>query len=494
MLATAPELKLFCHLSEKMAGREIRTFSELVDYVRGLAPSFDPAPTLLACFQLLKEMSWGFLRELSRSEYPKLWKELVIPHPEFPAAGDLKRNISIANIYICMLDIHGYTRFCQESKGNLSRLRKLDEFLHEGVRRIARGNSCLANRERGDEIVVVAAGATDLITTALQIINAFSKHAVVKDQEVGGRRGDYSIILPEFKVTAGAAGGNLTTPLIITESGLLSGFLLNTAARLQNLANELSPRESKVMATNAVFSSYLKENKIVQSDLYAKDLIEFFNIGSVSFKGTKVNCYEILYAEGERFRMGYAEILERLFESIRQELWKGKVLEDLLEAITQVCSKSPPFGIGGDSARGPGQPAANSGIIQLCQKAGQLYRQDDFLGAVDLLGEICRQIEQVPEFDRLVVRYAGEIHAKYRLAAGEYARRLEREIEQKVEVIFPPRLRQAYQSSQRYFQTYEQLKGFAQRSKQIASRKVRWNTVMEEKKEDLKLELYVGKK
>jgi hypothetical protein len=494
MLASAPEFKLFCHLSEKMTGREIRTFSELVDYVRGLSLSFDPAPTLLACFQLLKEMSWGFLRELSRSEYPKLWKELVIPHPDFPAAGDLKRNISIANIYICMLDIHGYTRFCQESKANLSRLRKLDEFLHDGIRRIARANSALANRERGDEIVVVAAGATDLITTTLQIINAFSKHAVVKDQDVGGRRGDYSIILPEFKVTAGAAGGNLTTPLIITESGLLSGFLLNTAARLQNLASELSPRESKVMATNAVYSSYLKENKIVQSELYAKNLIQFFNIGPVSFKGTKVSCYEILFTDGERFRMGYAENLERLFESIRQDLWKGKVLEDLLEAIVQVCSKTPAFSVAGGPSKGLAQPVTNAGLIQLCRQASRMYQHYEYLEAVDQLGEICRRIEQVPEFDRLVARYAGEIYAKYRLAADEYARRLDKEINDRADVIFPSRDREIYRRSELYFDKLKELRRFAQSSKVITSRNVRWNAVMEEKKEDLKLELYVGKK
>jgi hypothetical protein len=494
MLASVPELKLFCHLSEKMTGRGIRAFSELVDYVRGLSLNFDPAPTLLACFQLLKEMSWGFLRELSRSEYPKLWKELVVSHPEFPVAGDLKRNISISNIYICMLDIHGYTRFCQESKGNLSRLRKLDEFLHDGIRRIARSNSCLANRERGDEIVVVSAGATDLITTTLQIINAFSKHAVVSDEEVGGRRGDYSIILPEFKVTAGAAGGNLSTPLIITESGLLSGFLLNTAARLQNLANELSPKESKIMVTNAVYSSYLKENKIVQSDLFTKKLIQFFNIGPVSFKGTRVSCYEILFTEAERFRMGYAELLERLFESIRQELWKGKVLEDLLELVIQVCAKTPSFSAGPSPAKGPALTVTNAGITEQCRRTLNLYREDEFLAAVDLLGDIRCQVEQVPEFDRLVVRYLTEIHAKYRLVADEYALRLEKEINDKVDVIFQPRYREAYQSSKQYFETFEKLKSYAQRSKQIASRKVRWNAVMEAKKEALKLELYVGKR
>ncbi|GAH35281.1 unnamed protein product [marine sediment metagenome] len=112
---------------------------------------------------LLKELHWGFLKEIDKARYTKLWKELVLAHKNFTHAGDLKRNISISNIYISMLDIHGYTQFCQESKGNLSRLRKLDEFLHAGIKRIAGINGTLANLERGDEIVVIAATATDSI-------------------------------------------------------------------------------------------------------------------------------------------------------------------------------------------------------------------------------------------------------------------------------------------------------------------------------------------
>jgi hypothetical protein len=490
MLSTAGELKLYCHLSEKMASREVRTFSGLVEYVRAMNPGFDPGPTLLQAFQLLKEMNWGFLRELARAEYPKLWKELVIPHPDFPSAGDLKRNISIANIYIAMLDIHGYTRFCQESKSNLSRLRKLDEFLHDGIRKIARANACLANRERGDEIVVLAAGATDLLKTALEIINTFSKQAVVKDQAVGHNRSDYSIVLPEFKVTVGAAGGNLTTPLIITESGLVSGFLLNTAARLQNLANELSPHESRMMATNAVYSSYLKENKIVKSDLYSKNLLQFFNIGPVSFKGTKVSCYEVIYAPGERYRMDYRESMVRLFESIRQDLWKGRVLEDLLEVVVQVCAKSPPINLPADAS---GREVTTALLIQRCQHIGMLYRKEEFLEAVGELGELAGELKRVPEFDKLVLRYVVQVHEKYALVAEEYRRRLEEEIRLKADVIFPPQYKKAYESSQKYFKTYDKLKDYALRSKQIANRKGSWNALMEEKKDVLGLEIYVGK-
>jgi hypothetical protein len=60
--------------------------------------------------------------------------------------------------------------------------------------------------------------------------------------------------------------------------------------------------------------------------------------------------------------------------------------------------------------------------------------------------------------------------------------------------IFPQEYRQAFLNSQKYFQTYEKLKGFALHSKQIANRKGSWNTLLEEKKEALKLEIYVGKK
>ncbi len=490
MLSTTAELKLFCHLSEKMACREIRTFSGLVEQARSLNPGFDPGPTLLAAFQLLKEMNWGFLRELTRAEYPRLWKELVLPHPDYPTAGDLKRNISIANIFIAMLDIHGYTRFCQESKSNLSRLRKLDEFLHEGIRKIARANSCLANRERGDEIVVLAAGATDLLKTSLEIINAFSKQSGIRDQTVGHNRSDYSIVLPEFKVTVGAAGGNLTTPLIITESGLVSGFLLNTAARLQNLANELSPLESKVMLTNAVYGSYLKENKIVKSDLFSKNLLQFFNIGPVSFKGTKVSCYEAIYAPDEKYRMGYLEPLERLFESIRQNLWKGRVLEDLLEVVIQASAKSSAVSV---PANGSGRAVTTASLIQLCQRIVKLYKQEDFLTAVAALGELAADLKKVEAFDKLVLRYVVQVHEKYALVAEEYRRRLEQEIRQKADVIFPPEYKKAYQSSQKYFDTYEKLKDYALRSRQIANRKGSWNSLMEEKKEALSLEIYIGK-
>jgi hypothetical protein len=214
------------------------------------------------------------------------------------------------------------------------------------------------------------------------------------------------------------------------------------------------------------------------------------NIGPVSFKGTKVSCYEAIYAAGQKYRMGYLESLERLYESIRQELWKGRVLEDLLEVVVQVSAKSPPVSL---PANGAGRAVTTASLIQLCQRIGQLYRQEDFLAAVSGLGELVGDLKRVVELDKLVLRYAIQVHEKYALVAEEYRRRLEEEIRQKADVIFPQQYKQAYQSSQKYLETYEKLKDYALHSKQIANRKGSWNALMEENKDVLSLEIYVGK-
>ncbi|GAG66792.1 unnamed protein product, partial [marine sediment metagenome] len=202
------EQKLFHHLYEKLITREITTFANLVEYVSKLKYSVKNDKVIYESFQLLKELHWGFFKDLNRANYTRLWKEMVLPYGDFKEGGDLKRNISISNIFVAMLDIHGYTKFCQESKGNLSRLRKLDEFLHDGIKKIARYNCALATRERGDEIIIIAASATDAVKTTLEIINSFSRRPVIKDKTVQKNRKDFSIILPDFMITAGIAGGN----------------------------------------------------------------------------------------------------------------------------------------------------------------------------------------------------------------------------------------------------------------------------------------------
>ncbi len=488
------EHKLFYHLYEKIISKEIKTFAELVTYSKKLKFSFNPKEILLKVFLLIKEINWGFFKDLNRSHYTKLWKELVLIHRDLKEAGDLKRNISISNIYVAMLDIHGYTRFCQESKGNLSRLHKLDEFLHEGIKKIASSNCALATRERGDEIVVVAATATDIIKTTLEILNSFSKRSVIKDMAVQRNRTDYSIILPDFKVTAGIAGGNLTTPLIITESGLLSGFLLNTAARLQTRANELSPHESKILVTQSVHVNFLKENKVVKSDLYAKKILYFLNNGPVAFKGMKLTAYEIIYKKGEKYRAEYASYLEELYDSLRQELWTQKIFADLIAVVREACRYTPHFSVDINVDGNP-QNVSNTSLTKLCNKADQLYViEEDYISAAIILRKIKQQLEHIPIFDRLVLDYVSEIYTKYNGLIMDFEKKLEREIEKKMDSIFNQQYKIAYCNSKKHAETYEKLKIYARQSKELTQKKSIWYALIEENREGLKLQMYSGKK
>jgi hypothetical protein len=487
------ETRLFCHLYQKCLSREITTFSSLVEYVRRLKVPLDPRGVLAQLFVLLKELHWGFFKDMDRSGYTRLWKELVLPHDEYPAAGDLKRNISISNIFVAMLDIHGYTRFCQESRANLSRLRKLDEFLHDGIKNIARKNSVLANRERGDEIVLVGATATNTLKTALEIINSFSRRSIIKDRAVERNRDDYSIILPDFKVTAGIAGGNLSAPLIITQSGLLSGFLLNTAARLQSRANELAPRESKILVTKNVYASFVKENRIAKSDLYAKNVVSFFNSGPVVFKGTKIYVYEAIFKKAEKYRLSYVKALEALYSSLDQGLWNHKIFVDLTDLISAGCAYAPPFSVQLKDA--PGDAITNQSVKQLCAKAGQLFAKDeDYVSAVSTLIEISSQLEQIPAFDPLIRSYAAEVRDRYRLLIEPFEKLLEREIDNRIDQIFTEQFKIAYQNSKKSLASFTKLKHYALNSKALSQKKMIWNSIIESNKESLALEIYSGKK
>ncbi len=482
-LSSVAELKLLYHLMQRILSGQLRTFAELVEYSRTLKSGVRLESVLEEAFRLQRGLYWGFFRDLDRSGYTRLWKELVVPHKDYPAAGDLKRNISISNIYIAMLDIHGYTRFCQESKSNLSRLRKLDEFLHDGIRRIAGANCALANRERGDEIVVVASSASDILKTTLGIIDSFSKRGEVKAEGVKRMREAYSVVLPDFKVTAGIAGGNLTTPLIITQSGLLSGFLLNTAARLQSLANEYAPRDSKIMITNSVHASFVKENRLVKR--MGPRALEFFSCGAVSFKGTKVAAYEVIFREQDRYRLKYAGSLAALYESVRQELWTGKVFSDFLETVIQAARAMSSFSVRG---------VTNASLIRLCDEALKLWAADEFLGAAGLLSGIVEQLERVMDFDPLIVRYGGEIQARYRMLAERLEGKLLEEVEEKLDSVFSEQYKAAYVNSRKYFDTYEKLKSFALNSRALTQKKNLWNALIKERRDELHLEIYSGKR
>lgn len=488
------ELKLFYHLYRSILGRQIRTFAALVEHMDEHECAFIPDKVLMHAFRLIKELHWGFFRDVTPEQFPKLWTELVIPHRSLPAAGDLKRNITISNLYVSLLDIHGYTRFCQESKRNLSRMRSLDEFLHSGIRRIAGRNESIGQRERGDEIIVISASATDALKTTLEIVDSFSRRSMLRGMGVEREREESQSYLPDFRISAGIAGGNLTTPLIITESGLLSGFLINTAARLQSRANELAPADSKCLVTQFVYKGFQKEGQSLPQPIHQKGMLAFLDNGPVVFKGVSVSAYEVLFRKRDRYREKYDEQLAILYDSLKKGRWKERIFSDLMALVIRVCEVMPAYTVK-VPYEGRSVSLTNDTLVALCKQARELYEnQEDYRSAVRLLERLRGFLSLVDSLDRLVLDYVDRVAENYSRLIREFEAQLDVEIQAKLDSIFKPELRAAYLAAQRSAGLLERLRTMAYRSNALHSRKAVWYKLIEDAGATLDVEIYSGKK
>jgi hypothetical protein len=492
---TSSEYELYTHLAEKIVKREISTFADLTEYLAPIIRDKRVHPVVMKIFDLIKALNWGFFRDITKDSHSKIWRELVVPDQRFPEAGRLKETISISSLYVGMLDIHGYTKFCQDSRNNVSRLHVLDKAINNEISRISAQCHAVSRRERGDEIVLAAASATDAITAVLAIIDYFAKTNIVNDPVISTQRSTEANILPEFKISAGITGGSGNIPLIITEKGDLMGFLLNTAARLQARANELSPRESRVMITKQVHINFIKENSVNKSTLFKNNTVYFLDTGQIEFKGVMLPTCEAVFRPEERYKEQFAEDLGRLLLSIKESLWEQKIYLDLMDLIKKAAAVMPPFKMGGRIIVSNIEVVNNDSIIQLSVLAVKTYLQDeDYSGAVGMLHSFSDLMEEIPRFDRLILDYTRNITQKYDMILDSYNRSVDRQIDEKAGSIFSGNYLKTYMAAKNAIGIYEKLRSIAKKSPQITMKKTLWYNLIKMNKEKMGLTLYSGKK
>ncbi|MCL2043354.1 MAG: hypothetical protein FWG89_04355 [Treponema sp.] len=485
--------ELFTFFCEQIIGGKISTFSSLKRMAAPVIVNKKSHSVIMQAFELLKKTNWGFFSGISPRSHAKLWKELVIPDKNFPDAGDLKRTLQISNIYIAMLDIHGYTKFCMDSRKNLSMMHILDRAIEFEISKICTACGAVSQRERGDEVVVVAASATDIITASLGIIDYFSKTNVVRDPLVSTERSADASALPVFKISAGITGGNTTSPLIITEKSTLSGFLLNSAARLQMRANELSPQESRIMVARQVQMQFLKENAQSQCSLVKNNAVYFFYTGHIEFKGVMIPACEMIFNEEERYKEEYSDDMISLFEAIRENAWEQRIFTDLIKLITRTVMAMPHFLVT------PAEPLegitviTNKSIVDLGKRAKLAYAaNDDYDYAVTLLHKIIEIITMIPSFDRLILDYLQIISARYTGLLNAYNENVDRQIESNAVMVFQENYN-AWETAKKGVQMFEKLRETARKSESITRKKTLWYNLIKQKRNELAFTLYAGK-
>lgn len=489
------EHELFSFLYDRIITREINTFSQLIAFAAPIIREKRVTPVIMRSFELIKQLNWGFFSGMTIATHRKLWRELVIPDQDFPEAGDLKRNLSISNLYISMLDIHGYTKFCQESRKNLSMMHTLDRVINTEIRNISTICGSVSQRERGDEIVVVSASATDALTVTLSILDYFGKTSVVNDPKISTKRIGDAAILPSFKLSAGITGGNISVPLIITVQGNLAGFLLNTGARLQTRANELSSKDSRLMITKQVYMSFQKENSVEKCSLLRANAVSFLDTGFIEFKGVQLPTCEVIFRDEEKYKVKFSEEMIRLFDSTRENLWELRIFQDLMILIQKVMQSMPKFTVTPAEPIYSIQTITNESMIHLCQVALKAYMKDeDYAAAVGILRDMIAVLEIIPGFDRLILDYHKGIAEKYTFLLDSYQDYINTEIDEKAPQIFLGNNYKTWLAAKNGAAIFEKLRSIGRRSNDIAKKKSLWFTLIKQHQEKMEFTLYSGKK
>jgi hypothetical protein len=371
----------------------------------------------------------------------------------------------------------------------------LDWAIENEVKRISTQCGAISQRERGDEMVVVAASATDALKVTLCIIDYFGKTDVVKDSSISTKRTGNAEALPIFKITGGITGGNTQSPLIITERGNLAGFLLNSGARLQTRANELSPKESRVMIAKQVMMNYEKENAVNRCILLQNNAIYFFDTGHIEFKGVMIPTCEIVFDKNERYKEKFAEDMTRLFSSIRENLWEQRVFQDLMELLTKVAQTMGKFTVTPSHPIQGMQTITNESYVQLCRLAMKAYCKDeDYYLAVDFLLNLVDISEQIPLFDRLILDYLKGITERYKYLLDTFEAHIDKEVDEKAAQIFHGDHYKTWNAAKNGAQIYEKLRTIGRKSKEIAKKKTIWLNLLSQNKEQMEFTLYSGKK
>jgi hypothetical protein len=489
------EHELFAFFYVRVINREITVFSALMEAAAPIIRDERTHPVIMKTFELIKRLYWGFFAGITPAAHGRLWRELVIPDKMFPDAGDLKRTLSISNLYVAMLDIHGYTQFCQDSRENLSMLHTLDRAINTGIGRISTLCRAVSQRERGDEIVVAAASATDALMATLAIFDYFAGTNTLNDPRINTRRSGDAAMLPAFKLSAGIAGGNTASPLIITEQGSLSGFLLNTGARLQTRANELSPSDSRLMITKQVQLNFMKENAAERSALFANNTLYFLDTGIIEFKGVLLPTCEVVFRPADRYRERFSGALNRLLASIRDNLWEQNIYIELIYLLAAAARAMPDFLVTPPRPINGMRAINNRSFQQLCEAGAGAYRVDeDYARAVSILHGLINIMEMIPEFDRLVLDYTRGITEKYDLLLNAFEAAIDREIDAKAALIFPDARLKTYMTAKNGKAIYEKLMGTGRKSPALTKKKALWYNLITMNQDKMVMTLYSGKK
>jgi len=514
--AASSAYEVFVLLSDKIVKGELVTFNALRNYCAALPDDRRTQVILRKAFELQKRLYWGFFREISPVSHPKVWSKVVIPDRKYHFAGDIKRMATIPDVYMAILDIHGYTRFCQKHRHNMSMLDLLDRVIQQDIPEIAARFGVVSRRARGDEILLLGGSASELFEVVYLIARRLAKDGKAAKAEAGAKsegakpappakgapslrtaalakpvvrevkEANAAVVpdgLPGFQISAGVAGGAKYAQLVITRDGDLSGTIVNTAARLQARANRISPDQTKILLTSITFQK-LKMQPSSKTFEFLK-AVDFFDTGLVEFKGINVPVFDTVFLDRDASRLEYRERMGALYDSIGQGLWTTRIFSDALSLMARIIISSSRNLV--DEATGLPLEAAET-IMKGIKRAQALFDSERFEGAVEELARLVDLFCRAAGRDPIVVEYLIGVVDNYRKLLASFTERLDREIDEHLETIFRGASDRAnFRTLEKHHLMFANVRDAARIK--VADRRNIWNRIAEESSETLNIRI-----
>ncbi len=486
--------ELFTHIYWRIVNRRLVSFGKLVDYMAGVPEGPKKNYALKAAFRLIREIYWGFFRDLDPKAYPILWNQLTRPHPTYPFAGELKRIMTITDIYCAFVDIHDYTAFCQKAGRNSSMLRLLDICIENDVRQICRDNHVVSNRARGDEIIMISTSAYDITNAVVMIADYLGNRRLTKDTEIVKKRRDDVMKLPELSVSAGIAGGKKYTSLVITSAGDLSGTVVNTAARLQSRANIISSETSRILMTQNVRIKYEKEAGKRFAPMFNDSELAFLDLGPVSFKGVELRLTEAIINPDEMYRLNCREHMETLIDALKIEHWQEKIFLSMIDLIIQAFKMMSDFETDLPMDDEGLLTLNNATILNLSYTARDRFSiEGDYSSAVNTLSRIADYMALVPDIDHFLLLYTHAVVSQYNRLLEIYDKNIEIFTEKNQSRLFSQTEQRKFKDSRVASSIHDMMKSTLTSRIDADKKKLLWRRLVKDHKTSGNRVLHLGK-
>lgn len=477
---------------EKIINGEINSFSSLKSFLISKKVKINKKEIDLL-FGMIKKLYWGIFSDLNFDEYKELWKNLILPDPNYKSLyGDLKYSIIIPNLYIALLDIHGYTAFCQKTRKNINSLSRLDRFVEEIIKNTTKKYGVISRRERGDEVVLIGTDATDIINATFDVINIFSKNIRFSDESKDSEK----YFLPPFEVSGGIVGGYSTMPLVVGINGDLQGLLINLAARLQARANSISPTKTKIVVD---YNTYYKFVSSVKPKTKLTENIKFLFNGDIDFKGGRLKVYEIYFREDEKYKDLISEHIVKLIESIKKGEWQSNVISYLCDLGIIVSENTQPFYetieiFQDDEIKKIEVSNDYISSIFLHIKYSAINSKD-FHSMIRRLGFLVEILDKINEFDQVVKEYCKSVYREYLKIFDEYNKIFIEVVSQNPSFFLSPNEMEIFLNFNSYKDRYESvMRKLSSDAKFSDKRSIIWNRAYNVAKNNISFSIYTGKK